>query len=200
MESLPFLADIYEQQTGTRFGHGFSKGESLEPMQATVKGKQVGIIPAVCFEDTVPRLLRKFTREGPQVIVNITNDGWFKESEGAAQQFANARFRAIELRRPMLRATNTGVTAAVTATGVTLHPRTGKPQELRDDNGSTFTRGTLMADLDIPVNPPRTLYAMIGDWGVIGLGLLGLVGMGWRSRRGESEEIEEEEEEAEACA
>jgi apolipoprotein N-acyltransferase len=183
VEKLPFLAKVYEQQTGVRFGGGFSVGESLEPMKARVGRNEVEIIPSVCFEDTVPRLLRKFTRDAPQIIVNITNDGWFKESEGAAQHFANARFRAIELRRPMIRCSNTGVSAAVTSTGVTLHPQSGKPQELRDANGSTFTRGTLLVDVDIPKHPPRTLYSMIGDWGVIGLALAGFGGMWWRKAR-----------------
>jgi apolipoprotein N-acyltransferase len=110
------------------------------------------------------------------MIVNVTNDGWFKESPGAAQHFANARFRAIELRRPMLRCANTGVSAAVTATGVTIHPDgSGKRQELRDGNGSHFTRGHLLAEIDIPKNPPLTLYAVIGDWGVIGLAISGFL-------------------------
>ena len=183
VEKLPFLAEIYEQQTGVRFGGGFSVGESLEPVKAMVGSNEVGIIPSVCFEDTVPRLLRRFTRDTPQIIVNITNDGWFKESEGAAQHFANARFRAIELRRPMIRCANTGVSAAITTTGVTLHPQTGKPQELRDATGSHFTRGSMVVDVDIPKHPSRTLYSMIGDWGVIGLALAGFVMMWWRQGR-----------------
>ncbi|MCW1914237.1 apolipoprotein N-acyltransferase [Luteolibacter sp. GHJ8] len=183
VDKLPFLAKIYEQQTGTRFGGGFSVGESLEPMKAQVRGQEVQIIPTVCFEDSVGRLVRKFTRDAPQVIVNITNDGWFKESEGAAQHFANARFRAIELRRPLVRASNTGVSAAVSTTGITLHPQTKKPQELRDANGSTFTRGSLIVDIDIPKHPSRTLYSMIGDWGLIGLSIASLLLMWWRCRR-----------------
>jgi apolipoprotein N-acyltransferase len=75
----------------------------------------------------------------------------------------------------MLRCANTGVSAAVTATGVTIHPDgTGSRQELRDAEGSHFTRGHLLAEIDIPMNPPLTLYAMIGDWGVIGLALAGM--------------------------
>lgn len=175
VESLPFLAKIYEQQAGVEYGGAFSKGESLEPVTAELRGEKIGLIPSVCFEDSVPRLMRKFVRGGPQIIVNVTNDGWFKESPGAAQHFANARFRAIELRRPMLRCANTGVSAAVTATGVTIHPDgTGSRQELRDAEGSHFTRGHLLAEIDIPMNPPLTLYAMIGDWGVIGLALAGM--------------------------
>ena len=198
VEKLPFLAKIYEQQTGVRFGGGFSVGESLEPVKAKVGERDVEIIPTVCFEDTVPRLVRKFTRDSPQIIVNITNDGWFKESEGAEQHFANARFRAIELRRPMIRCSNTGVSAAVTTTGVTLHPETGKPQELRDENGSTFVRRSMIVDVDIPKHPSRTLYSMIGDWGVIGLALAGFLGMWVRRLRydggdGEPEPLEGEE-------
>lgn len=191
-DQLPFLAAIYEQQTGVPFRGGFSVGESLEPLKADVRGEDVQIIPSVCFEDTVPRLLRKFTRDAPQIIVNITNDGWFKQSEGAEQHFANARFRAIELRRPMIRCSNTGVSAAVTTTGITLHPQSGKPQELRDANGSTFTRGTMIVDVDIPKHPSRTLYSMIGDWGVIGLALAGFGIMWGRKRRDEKEPDEDE--------
>jgi apolipoprotein N-acyltransferase len=173
VEKLPFLAKIYEQQAGVKYGGAFSQGESLEPVKVEIRGETVGLIPSVCFEDTVPRLLRKFTRGGPQMIVNVTNDGWFKDSPGAAQHFANARFRAIELRRPMLRCANTGVSAAITATGLTIHPDGGPLQELRDDKGSHFTRGHLLAEIDIPRNPPLTLYAVIGDWGVIGLAIAG---------------------------
>ena len=65
---------------------------------------------------------------------------------------------------------------ATEATGVTVHPDGGGSlQELRDAKGSPFTRGHLLAEVDIPKNPPLTLYAMIGDWGVIGLALVGFV-------------------------
>ncbi|MCW1921263.1 apolipoprotein N-acyltransferase [Luteolibacter arcticus] len=175
VERLPFLAKIYEQQSGSKYGGAFSVGESLDPLEVAIRGETVGVIPSVCFEDTVPRLLRKFVRSGPQIIVNVTNDGWFKESPGAAQHFANARFRAIELRRPMIRCANTGVSAAITPTGSTVHPDGGRLQELRDETGNHFTRGHLLAELDIPKNPPTTLYAIIGDWGVILLAVIGVL-------------------------
>jgi apolipoprotein N-acyltransferase len=184
VERLPFLAKIYEQQAGVPYQGAFSSGDSLEPLAAALRGEAFGVIPSVCFEDTVPRLLRKFERAGPQVIVNVTNDGWFKESPGALQHFANARFRAIELRRPMLRCANQGVTAAIDAAGLTLGPDDGRVQELRDASGSPFTRGHLLAEIDIPRNPPRTLYARIGDWGVIALALAGfLLSLRGRTRR-----------------
>ena len=174
VDSIPFLKKIYEQQSGAEYNGSFSSGPSLDPLPITLGGTEVGIIPAVCFEDTVPRLTRKFVRDTPQIIVNLTNDGWFDQSQAAAQHFANARFRAIELRRPMLRCANTGVSAAIDTIGSTAHPATGKPQILTDANGSTFVRGSLLTELKIPLKPSFSLYAMIGDWGIIGLSLVGL--------------------------
>jgi apolipoprotein N-acyltransferase len=182
VESIPLLRKIYEQQAGVPYVSSFTPGDSFEPLNVEVAGTRVGIIPSVCFEDTVPRLKRRFVRNGPQVIVNVTNDGWFNESGAAAQHFANGRFRAIELRRPMLRCANTGVTAALDSVGSLAHPDTGAPQKLVDESGSHFTRGTLLAELDVPLHPPTTLYALIGDWGVIGIGVAGL-GIAFTERR-----------------
>jgi apolipoprotein N-acyltransferase len=174
VESIPLLKKIYEQQAGAEYNGSFTAGPSLDPLPAKLKGKDIGIIPAVCFEDTVPRLTRKFVRPGPQIIVNLTNDGWFKESPAADQHFANARFRAIELRRPMLRCANTGVSAAIDTIGSTAHPKTGKPQVLTDENGSSFLRGNLLTEVKIPLQPGFSLYAHIGDWGIILLSVIGL--------------------------
>ncbi|GAA5129756.1 apolipoprotein N-acyltransferase [Luteolibacter yonseiensis] len=174
IDSVPFLRKIYEQQAGAEYYGSMTPGDSLEPLTLQVGGREIGGIPTVCFEDSVPRLTRKFVRPGPQVIVNVTNDGWFKESAAAEQHFQYARFRAIELRRPMLRSANSGVSAAIDTTGSTKHPVTGKTQILTDENGSHFTRGSLLTELKVPLNPSFSLYAAIGDWGLIGLALLGL--------------------------
>lgn len=176
VDSVPLLRKIYEQQAGVRFGGSFTPGDSFEPLPIPTRdGGMIGAIPSICFEDSVPRLTRRFVRPGPQVIVNVTNDGWFKKSAGAAQHFANARFRAIELRRPMLRAANTGISAAVDTRGLTHHPDTGLPQVITDADGSHFTRGALLTELDVPLHPPVTLYSAIGDAGVIIVSLLGFV-------------------------
>jgi apolipoprotein N-acyltransferase len=169
VDSMPWLKKIYEQQSGAEYGGSFSEGGSFEPLPVRIGETTVGAIPTVCFEDSVPRLTRKFVRPGPQVIINVTNDGWFKQSVAAAQHFSYARFRAIELRRPMLRCGNTGVSAAIDTTGSTTHPDTGTNQILTDENGSHFTRGSLLTELKIPLNPGVSLYALIGDWGIMAL-------------------------------
>jgi len=185
VDSIPLLKRIYEQQSGAQYGGSFTPGDSLEPLMIPVGETSVGAIPTVCFEDSVPRLTRKFVRPGPQVIINVTNDGWFKRTAAAAQHFEFARFRAIELRRPMLRCANSGVSAAIDSTGSTAHPDTGVPQILTDEGGSHFTRGSLLTELKIPLNPTFSLYAHLGDWGVISLSGLALAISFFRLSRSE---------------
>lgn len=179
VDSMPWLKKIYEQQSGAEYHGAFTAGDSLEPLTIRAGETMIGAIPTVCFEDSVPRLTRKFVRPGPQVIINVTNDGWFKEYAAAGQHFQYARFRAIELRRPMLRCANTGVSAAISSTGSTAHPDTGKPQILTDANGSHFTRGSLLTELKVPLHPTFSLYAVIGDWGIIVLAVAGLIVAAW---------------------
>jgi apolipoprotein N-acyltransferase len=182
VDSVPWLKKIYEQQSGAEYHGSFSPGLSFEPLKVpTLHGKTLAVIPSVCFEDTVPRLTRRFVRPTPQILVNVTNDGWFKESAAAAQHFANARFRAIELRRPMIRCANTGVSAALDSTGSTAHPDTGAAQILTDSKGSHFTRGSLLVELDVPASPTLSPYAVIGDTGVAVIAVCGLT-LGWWRR------------------
>ncbi len=183
VDSIPLLKYIYEQQSGMDYGGSFSRGTSTDPLPVPLAdGTMINTIPTICFEDSVPRLTRKFVRASPQVIINVTNDGWFKETAAAAQHFANARFRSIELRRPMLRCANNGVSAAVDTIGSIDHPDTGAAQVIVDENGSHFTRGSILAELDVPITPSFSLYAIIGDWGVIALSLIGLT-TAWFMRR-----------------
>jgi apolipoprotein N-acyltransferase len=75
----------------------------------------------------------------------------------------------------MLRSANTGVSAAVDSTGSTAHPRTGARQVLVDANGSHFTRGSLLAELEIPLQPSFSLYERIGDLGLLLIAGIALV-------------------------
>ena len=131
-------------------------GTSIEPLK--LAKPEVQIIPLICFEDTVGRLARRFVRPEPQMIVNITNDGWFLQSEQTEVHAVNAKFRAIELRRPMVRATNTGVTCFIDTLGTVT-------QTLADPaTGSTFIEGCLPGEVKVPRVGVMTLYARYGDW------------------------------------
>ena len=75
----------------------------------------------ICYEDVFgEELAWSVRRDGgnASVLVNISNIGWFGDSLALPQHLQIARMRAIELARPMLRATNTGVTASIDARGV----------------------------------------------------------------------------------
>lgn len=167
MEQLPWLKAIYEQQAGVRFEGAFDVGGSTEPLPMRRGKQKFSVIPSICFEDTVPREAREFVRQEPQVLVNVTNDGWFGQSAAAAQHFANAKFRAIELRRPMVRSANMGVCAVVSSTG--------HAQKLLDENGKPFVRGHLLATAKVPLQPTSTLYQRWGDVPIMTLAVLSLL-------------------------
>lgn len=133
----------------------------------------IRLAPLICFEDTVPRLVRRVARQLPHLLVNLTNDAWFGSSAGSRQHLENARLRAVETRRPLLRATNDGVTALINPRGVIL-------SEVRDpETGSVRTAGFLAGELEL-TEPGPTPYTRWGEWVVwLSLGLVA-AGLAWR--------------------
>ncbi len=139
----------------------FAAGRSTEPLR--MARPDVQLIPLICFEDTVGRVARKFARPAPQMIVNISNDGWFLQSAETEVHLANAIFRAVELRRPMVRATNTGVTCFIDTHG-RITSRLDDP-----DTHKSFVEGVLPGEVNVPLQGEMTLYARHGDWFAITL-------------------------------
>jgi apolipoprotein N-acyltransferase len=91
----------------------FNRGVANPPSLA-VLGQRVG--PNICYEDLFgEELARRFTDadRAPTVLANLSNLGWFDDSAALAQHLNISRLRALELQRPLLRATNTGTTAVV---------------------------------------------------------------------------------------
>lgn len=161
VEEIEWIGKLYSELTGTQVGEGIRPGQGDEPIPVTVPGsnESVGVIPAICYEDTVGRLLTKYVRKGPQVIVNISNDGWFRNSCCGEQQARNAAFRCIELRRPMVRAANKGFTCAIAPNGAFI-------DILQKADGSPHLPGHSYALLPVDKNAGYTLYALLGDWAV----------------------------------
>ncbi len=71
----------------------------------------------ICFESAFPALSREFADAGADVLINISNDGYLGRTPVLRQHLANAVFRAVENRRPVLRVTNTGITARISPRG-----------------------------------------------------------------------------------
>jgi len=72
---------------------------------------------AICYEMIFPELVRRFAESGATLLVNLTNDAWFGESAGPYQHFQMVRMRAVENRRYVVRAANTGISAVVDPQG-----------------------------------------------------------------------------------
>ena len=91
----------------------FQSGASRAPLDAG--GTKLGVL--ICYESVFPGEVRQFADQGAQVLVNLSNDGWYGDSGAYAQHLNQTRMRAIENDRWLLSATNTGLTAAIDPTG-----------------------------------------------------------------------------------
>ena len=83
-----------------------------------LSGIRIG--PQICYEGLFPDLSRALAAQGAQIFVNVTNDSWFGTSAEPYQHLYMTMARGIEFRLPILRATNTGITAAMAADGTFL--------------------------------------------------------------------------------
>jgi apolipoprotein N-acyltransferase len=82
------------------------------------KAKDLTIAPFVCYEAILPEFVaERAGREAVDLLVNLTNDSWYGDTWEPHQHLNFSRFRAVEHRRPMVRATNTGISAFVDPAG-----------------------------------------------------------------------------------
>ncbi len=84
-------------------------------------GRTVRIAPLICYDALAPGLAIAAVRQGAEIIVTLSNDSWFTFGNVPRLILVLSAFRSIETRRPQVRATNTGVSAVITATGELLH-------------------------------------------------------------------------------
>jgi apolipoprotein N-acyltransferase len=142
------------------FEHRFPWLRALSPTSGRVHpGHHVQPLPfrgwrisaLVCYEDTLPEFVRRVVREGaPHLLVNLTNDAWFGDTQEPWIHLALAKLRAIEQRRYLVRATNTGVSGVIDPGGRVI-ARSG-----------AFTQETLSAEVAMLAG--GTPYQALGDW------------------------------------
>ena len=72
---------------------------------------------SICYEETFGNLMRHNRAQGADLLVNVTNDGWYPNSLVSQQHFDHSRLRTVEMGIPLVRAANTGVTGAVDSLG-----------------------------------------------------------------------------------
>jgi apolipoprotein N-acyltransferase len=127
----------------------------------------------ICIESAYPAIARRFTSEGADVLINISNDGYLGPTAVMKQHLANAVFRAVENQRPVLRVTNSGITAFIKPSGEVMNPTRGFTPEVR-----TWT-------IDSLAGAKSSFYTRRGDVFVITCAGLSLVMFGlsfWRLR------------------
>jgi apolipoprotein N-acyltransferase len=105
----------------------------------------------ICFESHFPSLSREYVRNGADVLIEMTNDGYLGETPVLRQHMANAVFRAIETNRPVLRVTNVGITAYINERGEVMDA--AKPY-MEDTRVWTVSRS----------DGNQTFYVKYGDW------------------------------------
>lgn len=81
--------------------------------QTNLVAKNIQVLPLLCFEIVFPELLSANMTKNTQLLLTVSNDAWFADSHGPHQHMDIARMRALEFGRPLVRSTNTGITAAV---------------------------------------------------------------------------------------
>jgi len=104
----------------------------------------------ICYEAIYAGEIRQFANNGAQLLINISNDGWFGKSEAAEQHLRMARVRAVENRRWLIRDTNSGITAAIDPYG---NVNRVMQRDTRD-----------AADLPYDFRTEKTIYTRFGDW------------------------------------
>lgn len=157
-DTVPFLGSLipYRGNFGIQAGR---RGVAFDY-------KGLRFAPVICFEDTVPHVVRHSVQNAiaddpahhkVDVLLNLSNDGWFHGSSELDQHLATAVFRAVEMRTPMVRAVNTGISAIIDGDGAirakAVDPKTHKSKEIE----------AVVCDF-VPLDNRHSPYLAGGDW------------------------------------
>jgi len=149
---FPFLAKLVPYEIGLTHGHR----RTLFHLD-TLENGSFTFGSSICYEDTVPSLIRKFKRDGADFMLNVTNDGWFRNSAELEQHLAIMVFRAVENRFCMVRAANTGISSFVAPDG-TIYDK------LSDSKGKYKEICGTLANRIKFIEKHNSIYTACGDW------------------------------------
>jgi apolipoprotein N-acyltransferase len=147
----------------------FTAGREVKVFSYPMRGpggqeRTVKVAPLICYEDTVPQLARAATRGGAELLVNLTYDTWFGRTAAPYQHQLIAAFRAIENRRFLIRATNSGYSSVVDPLGRNIA------------RIPPFTAGTIAARVGL-VDYQSAYTSFVGEtpWWILLFLMLGLM-------------------------
>lgn len=145
-EFVPFRHLLSFAETLTHDVGEFSRGNQHDVLR--IDGHGVGTF--ICYESIFPDEVLDFARNGAELFVNISNDGWFGPTGAPGQHLNMARMRAIENGRWLLRATNNGITASISPLGEVI---AAAPRNVRTALPASYA-----------FEPGTTFYTRHGDW------------------------------------
>ncbi len=108
------------------------------------------ILPLICYEAIFPSFVRDSITTNTQLLVNISNDGWFGNFSGPRQHFVHSQFRSIELGIPMVRSSNKGISGIISPIGEVIN--------------ATDSKKTTFLDVKIPNKLKTTVYREHGNF------------------------------------
>lgn len=135
--------------------------------------QQLLLGPQICYEGLFDHLSRRSANLGAEILINVTNDSWYGTWQEPYQHLYMTLARAIEVRRPLVRSTNTGISTVVLADGSILA------------QSPLHREWSQLYQVPYRKNPRPTLFQGWGFyfvWFVIGLGSLLILGWEWRER------------------
>ncbi len=145
VEQIPFLQEWLPQT----ISH-FTRGEE-KPLFTISDGTKW--LPLICYEDIIFGFISGFDHARADFMVNTTNDGWFGRTDASYLHMQMARPRAVEFRKPIVRALNTGSSQVIDAAGRLISKQT-----------DLYQRDFINITLNLPHTPPRTVYSLVGNW------------------------------------
>lgn len=132
----------------------FSRGEEFTLFK-NIKNNDHPFSVLICFEDTVNALARNFSLAGSTFFINMTNDAWFGDTQASLLHMQNSVFRAVENRRQLVRAANTGVSCFIDHKGKIKQGVENK------DRRVTFVDGVSVGIVNF--YNEKTFYTKYGD-------------------------------------
>ncbi len=160
--SLSYKGFIYDKKILVPFGEYFPLSElisylfpkNLFTQNDLTKGKKnqiftTEISPLICYEAIFPSFVRRSISSDTNLLVNISNDGWFGTFSGPKQHFVHAQFRSIELGIPMVRSSNKGISGLISPIGEVI-------------NVTNSSKNTFL-DMKIPKKLETTVYKEFGN-------------------------------------
>lgn len=146
-DDVPFLTGLLSWDVGIS---AWAKGKDIKTFDVPIGDTITKSASVICFESIYPNIVRQFIDSGANFMTIITNDGWYLGTPGPLQHERIAIMRAIETRRAIARAANTGISCFISPYGLIYN-------EIPEGVRATTTGAVELRD-------DRTLYVEWGDW------------------------------------